>query len=176
MGVKEKLNAESLLRDIGVADTPVDVVKVAEHIGLRVEFVDMGQLSDRLELDRKLDRDNSSGLLDVPNKTIYVNKFHHEHRQRFTIAHEIGHFRMHQDVALKFLDVNFFTRDARVKNWMEDEANNFAAFLLAPKYLLEAAIKKYSSHGTVDLDGLARCFKLSPAAMSIRVNNYLAFE
>jgi Zn-dependent peptidase ImmA (M78 family) len=55
------------------------------------------------DIDIKLDKvdDNLSGFLFREKKNrqrsvIGANKSHHRHRQRFTIAHELGHFLLHE--------------------------------------------------------------------------------
>ncbi len=58
---------------------------------------------------------------------IAYNLSEHEHRQRFTLAHEIGHFVMgHTGVS------NFDSYDLNTKSPYEIEANAFAAELLMP--------------------------------------------
>ncbi len=56
-------------------------------------------------------------------------------RARFTIAHEIGHFALaHRGIRQRNLDANNLT--AQRKQW-EKEANQFAAFFLAPTNLAD---------------------------------------
>lgn len=91
-------------------------------------------------------------------------------RQRFTIAHEIGHWMrghlansdcMHREDPVS----NFFSD---VRNRDEVEANQFAAQLLMPANAVQWAIEdgRWPS-----LDKLARLFGVSGAAMGYRMKN-----
>ena len=115
-----------------------------------------------------------SGVLRVKDgiHQILVNPNHSPQRQRFTIAHELGHFLLnHQD------DPDFVDSDADVlyrgvsdspelefDRRMEIQANMFAAALLMPDDLIFAAIRNVRS--TFDL---AKLFAVSPQAMEVRL-------
>ena len=92
--------------------------------------------------------------------TIHVNGSNQEVRQRFTIAHELGHyFSGHNDVYRDIYTSNGYNQD-------EILANNFAAELLMPKdkieYYMDQLIIKDISH-------LARIFNVSKEALLIRL-------
>ena len=96
---------------------------------------------------------------------IGINIKHNKKRQRFTFAHELGHFFMHKD---KDGDVDY--RDEvfyRIENTssIEYAANDFAANLLMPKDRIDAKIEE----GTNDLKELADFFEVSQEAMRYRV-------
>src|SRR5437868_15114039 len=88
--VEEK--AEKLLRDTACWQVPVDLEAIAKSLSFKL---------DEIDLD-----DEVSGLFVIKDKTerIGYNKWHHEHRQRFTIAHELGHCVLHAKSALLFVD------------------------------------------------------------------------
>jgi len=71
---------------------------------------------------------------------IAVNSAQHENRQRFTIAHEIGHFLLHRGTKVHFDEdfrINYrnaTSSDAKKRD--EIEANAFAAALLMPEPFL----------------------------------------
>ena len=118
--------------------------------------------------------DNDSGLLVIKNRhpIIVVNRQHHPHRQRFTLAHELGHLLLHFDRS-----EDMFHRDQRSSQGIhrfEIQANDFAAQLLMPKYALlkhfsgqtfDAFDPKYSRKVT----NLAKTFEVSQQAMSLRL-------
>jgi len=94
---------------------------------------------------------------------IRVNKNHNSKRQRFTIAHEIGHYVMHRNKLQSFTDEIFFR--ARNNGDIENRANDFASKLLMPEENVRMAIKE----GVRNLGLLAKRFDVSAPAMKIRV-------
>jgi Zn-dependent peptidase ImmA (M78 family) len=110
---------------------------------------------------------------------IGANKSHHPHRQRFTIAHELGHFLLHdgQDVHLDesrgAFRVNLRSPEsARGEDNDEKEANLFAAELLMPAIFLERDLHD----ADLDLLGdgdflveLAKKYKVSVQALTFRL-------
>lgn len=127
--------------------------------------------------------DEVSGMLvpldDSPEKpwAIIYNADHAEVRQRFTVAHELGHLRLHGFTAPhadRGFKVRFRASHSRDKNVYEEvEANTFAAELLMPiDHVLRAAVKLRLDYGDPDpkvLDKLAGLFNVSSLAMSIRI-------
>lgn len=105
-----------------------------------------------------------------------VNGWHAEVRQRFTIAHELGHLQLHQDAL--FVD-GLLQRDAtssRAVNTHEIEANAFAAELLMPRHLLLAELReRLPKSGVADpaklTRQLAQKFEVSEQAMEFRLAN-----
>ena len=95
---------------------------------------------------------------------IIVNKTHSINRQRYTIAHELGHYCLHKDFKDMFQDTTFFRRE---KDWtsIEYEANSFAANLLMPKDAIESAI----DNDVITLKELSDKFGVSMVAMKNRL-------
>lgn len=108
---------------------------------------------------------SQSGYLRKTNGAwvIGVNKHHHRRRQRFTLAHEFGHFIMHKNDDMVFEDEVLF-RDENLTA-IEYAANRFAAELLMPQELFVASIKK----GETSLEDLAEKFEVSTLAVKNRV-------
>jgi len=98
-----------------------------------------------------------------------INSLHHPHRQRFTIAHELGHYIKHTILKENFVDTTFFRNEE--SNPMEHEANKFAAELLMPKAPFEAYIKNISKQ----VEDLAKHFQVSSMAIRIRAKQ-LGYE
>jgi Zn-dependent peptidase ImmA (M78 family) len=120
-----------------------------------------------------------SGLLyrDKDRVVIGVNSTHAPTRQRFTIAHELGHLMMHEGRQAVFVDrlVRMNLRDGSSSE-EEVDANAFAASLLMPKSLILDAInwvfERTPRIGPGDLaDQLAGTFRVSPEAMRYRLEN-----
>ncbi len=71
--------AETLVERFELQTPPVNVNEIARHLGLEILVED-------------LDEDISGLLITSPKeRSICVNKKHSRTRQRFTIAHELGH-------------------------------------------------------------------------------------
>lgn len=170
------LQARQLLVQCNQNELPISVETVARHLGINVHFE---QLDDEV-----------SGMLVVKNdaKHILVNRSHHRNRQRFTIAHEIGHLVRHYqsgdevflDTALRVYQragnpgsAAYVQPNSTTSPDQEREANFFAASLLMPQDMLNQFIE---SQGTdifdeFDISRLAYAFDVSEQAMSIRLSN-----
>lgn len=95
---------------------------------------------------------------------IKVNKLHSETRQRFTIAHELGHFVYHKDDEQEFVDTTFFR--GMTSDNLEYTANRFASELLMPEEQVRQLIDKENIRSVAVL---ATRFGVSSSAMLYRV-------
>lgn len=95
---------------------------------------------------------------------IKINQKHNKKRQRFTLAHELGHYILHKEKNTGFKDAVFFRNE--ILDSMEYSANEFASQLLMP----ESNVRR-----SIDIDGirnvgqLAETFGVSAAAMKYRI-------
>lgn len=122
--------------------------------------------------------DSVSGLLVIKGDmvTLGVNKIHHPNRQRFMIAHELGHFLLHRQDSNIFVDdepVVLFrdqTASEGTKN-QEIEANAFAASLLMPEKIIREQLAQQPIDAFDDgsMKQLAAQFGVSVRAMTIRL-------
>ena len=156
--------ASLLLEEVDVGGPPVAVERIAAMRGAQITY-------DVFEGD-------VSGLLyrDSDRVVIGVNSTHAPTRQRFTIAHELGHLHMHQGHRV-FVDrlVRMNLRDGS-SNEEEVDANAFAAALLMPRSLVLQEINRRVERTksveprqlVVDLAGI---FRVSPEAMRYRLEN-----
>src|SRR5438105_8636729 len=160
--------AENILHETGMLRVPVDVELVAHRLNLRTEAASLGE--------------NVAGLLVVEkgHGVIGYNTTQALVRQRFTIAHEIGHFVLHRhdDPSALFIDTHYivYRRDAQSstgEDRREIEANRFAAALLMPATLLQAEFEKppFDFGDEEMLTELAGKFQVSTQAMSIRLSS-----
>lgn len=158
--------AEQLLKECGAYTLPVPIDRVVEKLGVTTE---QSWLEDKI-----------SGVLLVENKrgVIGYNATHANVRQRFTIAHELGHYVLHCGHSTQtrlFIDryVAFRRDDHSGDDQEESQANAFAASLLMPSRLVYEEIKKhdYDLDDENDLNALARRFNVSAIAMSFRLTN-----
>src|SRR5450830_1828771 len=108
---------------------------------------------------------------------IGVNSLHHPNRQRFTIAHELGHLVMHREILENEVHVDkqfrILMRDgvaATGTDTIEIDANRFAAELLLPSFLLdELLIKEFDIDDEGPLEALAKKFKVSKQMLEYRI-------
>lgn len=159
--------AERVLREAGQYDSiPVDVEAIARHLAAAV-------------IRERLDRD-VSGLLfrDKDSAVIGVNDLHAPKRQRFTVAHEVGHLVLHRGrpLVLDHVRVNF--RDANSSTATDSEeiqANAFAAEILMPRHSVVAEAKRLledpSATDASIVSDLAQGFDVSDQAMEYRLIN-----
>lgn len=155
--------AQRVLRKHSVVAPAIPVEEIAENEGVRVVYHDL--------------EDDTSALLIRQDDTavIVVNVRHHEHRQRFSIAHELGHYLLHKSEPTVFVDdlLLHFRSEKTSRNFdpREAEANQFAACLLMPARFLREDLKD----GPIDagddegFGNLARRYKVSPQALAIRL-------
>jgi Zn-dependent peptidase ImmA (M78 family) len=160
--------ADSLIQQFKITVPPVPVHEIAQKLGLDVIAYDLGE-----EVSGTLVVENGKGF-------IGYNPTHSKKRQRFTIAHEIGHFILHpadnslfvdQDFIVKYRSNNTYSRRELIQ---EQQANAFGAALLMPAAFIQTELKTKSSGtmGEVELiETLARLFEVSVPAMTYRLNN-----
>ena len=167
--MREPLPAEQrameLLRDVGVDQLPVPVEAIASGLGadLTYEAYD-GEVSGMLVRG------------DDGTAVIGVNSRHATTRQRFSVAHEIGHLVMHPGSPMfidRFVRVNWRNGES---NREEIEANAFAAELLMPREAVERQVERALTRSEFLTPQqlskqLAKAFHVSPQAMSYRLEN-----
>ncbi len=156
--------------DIKNADlsNPESVVALAKNLGVITKPFDlesfipqMGILLKKEILDNEI-----SGMLSKNNDNeweIVVNALHHQRRQRFTLAHELGHYFLHRHRHSSFTDKTLFR--SNVVTTIEFEANNFAGALLMPKNDLAP----FLSSASIDINNIADVFGVSVLAAKVRI-------
>lgn len=133
----------------------------------------------KIQLIEKDFNDDVAGFFVISNgKPVitYKNDILNEHRTRFTIAHEIGHYSLHAKEQPIFIDKTpkvMYRNTASSTGEMlkEREANAFAAALLMPKDLLVNEINKAVNHIDDAIIHLADMFGVSQQAMTFRLSN-----
>lgn len=163
MRVKNRRIGEAAARDFlelhlgaDIVEPPVNIRDVARRAGVRV-------------LDFDLPPEHSGMLIRKNGRTvIVVNGAHHPRRQRFSIAHELGHLCIHGDSGKEV----FHRHELHRPNTdPESQANYFAAEVLMPKQLVSEAAASLNVDMLTDRSvlRLARMFDVSIAAMTIRL-------
>jgi Zn-dependent peptidase ImmA (M78 family) len=154
---------------------PVQPEVIARALfGLRIETSSLSHVEQRV-----------CGALSVDEKTIYVDT-HCTWRQRsFAVAHELGHWILHEDHQASQLDVGesqaislsqiLLSRRARTKKEQarlrEIEANRFAAALLVPYTLLMEQVSKFAIIDAQVIGNLAHKFNVSTQTMRYRITD-----
>lgn len=160
--------AREYLHKFGVKKAPVDVMDIARQLDL--------------ELLKHPFKEDESGILVVKGDRAIIgyNPDQSPVRQRFSVAHEIGHFLLHYSqvpVSARESYVDVFKRDwvaSQGVNKLEIDANAFAAELLMPEHLVKQYAQAYQINGTDLVDDdvikeLADAFEVSIQAISIRL-------
>lgn len=148
--------------------TPDELIQFARERGIPTEPLNIADLAHELDIVVRyepMEGDDSGSLIfdeETKRWIMTINSLHHPHRQRFTMAHELGHFFKHAPLSSEFRDTNFF-RNAET-NPMEAEANKFAAELLMPAENFENFIENVSAQA----EDLAEHFQVSSIAVRIR--------
>jgi len=140
------------------------VEEIAEGLGLEIRYA-------------PFDGDLSGALVRSKRETyIGVNSSDHPNRQRFTIAHELGHFVLHRGISIHVdKDFRVNLRDGASSKGVdrdEMEANRFAAELLMPTRFIVRDLDQLRDANQAALDSVARRYKVSPHAMKIRLGNF----
>ncbi|MBL0269441.1 MAG: ImmA/IrrE family metallo-endopeptidase [Chitinophagaceae bacterium] len=164
--------AQELLDSLKINELPIPINEVAERAGTSVTAFDLG--------------DDISGVLHIKNNkaNIGYNPSESKVRQRFTVAHELGHYILHKhdekdkiyvDNENYFYPLKFRTTNMKLSEQdyeEEQEANAFAAALLIPVRLVQREVKNYNGFDLSDnsmIVELAKKFDVSMQAMSYRI-------
>jgi Zn-dependent peptidase ImmA (M78 family) len=164
---KAEREAQQVLAELGIYKPPIPVERIAEQLGATLTYEPF--------------EGNVSAMLyrDSARTVIGINANHVRTRQRFSIAHEVGHLRLHpgRPVILDHLvRINF--RDETSSQATDQEeiaANAFAAELLMPEALVVREVERHLGLvGTSDaklINELTRTFDVSKDAMGFRLAN-----
>jgi Zn-dependent peptidase ImmA (M78 family) len=151
--------AAKVLNDSKVTAPPVDLRAIAEANG--IQYYEVEEFPDSVD-----------ALIIEDGRMVYaaVNARQHLHRQRFSLAHELGHFFLHRDFRYDD-DVTIDNppseqNDIGSKDPAEAEADLFAGELLVPLSMLKLHVRK-------DVPELARIFSVSQQVMAIAVSRHV---
>jgi len=120
--------AKETLDENLLCDAPVNIYEVASNYGVSVLHK---PFPDEIR--------DISGFIVFDTREIYVNLTDILHRRRFTVAHELGHWLLHETYLRENPELGIFVRSPlgrKDDNPLEQEANCFAANVLAPKRIL----------------------------------------
>lgn len=136
--------------DIGTSPIE-DIIEIAETMGFTL-----------INTDYQEDKVDAFGSLNKIDETEYyviaIDQSGSFYRQQFSIAHEIGHWILHQDLNPQELDKDEY----RV---MEEEANKFASAFLLPREAFAADLSRKLIDDIDSYYSLKKVWKVSMAAM-----------
>lgn len=155
----EELTTQVLLDNDMLYKVPVDVISIAKNYGIKAYSAELNN-----EVSGAIKYDDKSKKFEI-----IVNKNNPGVRQRFTIAHELGHYFLHRDI-LKNSDIHIDTlyrvvtqMDHQTKE-QEKEVDYFAGALLMNRKVIEKLIENYS------IEEMAQIFDVSYSAMTVRLD------
>lgn len=148
--------AESLIDELGIASAcDIDVDAIAFDSGVEVLYEPL---------------DGCEGtLVGFGGKAIAtVNPSSSRGRERFSVAHEIGHWLLHRGKSFR-CRADDIMQNYSADIGLEKEADTFASHLLMPTSIFQPAIKEANRPGLTDLQSIAERFEVSMQAVSIRL-------
>ena len=155
----EELTTKILFDNDMMYKLPVDVIGIANAYGINVYAAEFdNEISGAIRYNNKEDK-----------VEIVVNKKNPNVRQRFTIAHELGHYFLHQEM-LKNDDIHIdalYRAKAQTEittKEQEKEVDYLAGALLMNKKVIEKLKDSYS------IEELAEIFAVSYSAMTVRLS------
>ena len=155
--------ARKVLSDAKIVELPVDLKILLEKKGY-----------EYLEVDSFLDSIDALFLKEDGVFYAAVNAKHHPNRQRFSLAHELGHILLNHNPSYYNPGVSLDNpptsqTHTSAEKMFEQEANAFAGELLVPLEMLKKEFKK-----TKDVGELSKTFFVSSAVMTIAISNHMS--
>jgi hypothetical protein len=153
--MKRLTPAEKALKSLGIMEPgDINLEAIAWTLGVKVKF-------------RPLDGCEARIIGKGDNAIVTVNSRSNQGRQRFSLAHELGHWEYHrgQIMVCRSDEIGSFSQKASTA---EKRADTYAADLLMPRYLFQPAIRRFR---TLDFDIISKIrdqFDVSLTAAAIR--------
>ena len=169
-GTRKSTNKSDKYQEPDLLISVNDIISLAkintlyEDNSLKVEEL-ISTFEDIVITYENMEITKSGSLSYIDGKWIMcINSNHNVKRQRFTMAHELGHYMLHKNKNLEFVDTTFFRSDDMES--IEYMANEFASRLLMPE---EDVRKLIDENKIKNIGDLALKFNVSSAAMKYRV-------
>lgn len=164
MNKRDAMNEALKLYQQTSSSVPVDLSAIASSLKVQIMYPDL--------------EDSVSGMLvfQYGQAVIGVNANHAQTRQRFTIAHEIGHYCLHGEAGTIFVDerkIQFRNEQSSSGTSLQEiHANAFAAALLMPEQEIHSRAKlmvENQVEAEIAIWQLAVIFEVSEEAMKRRL-------
>ncbi len=135
-------SAHKLLEKITYKDGAVDLNKICSKLYIDLQFTNHS--------DQDEDGNSILGSVNFDQKSILIYSHDDKNRERFTIAHEIGHFYLRHDRYLRsesIVERDLTIRDEKESSFnyerLECQANIFAADLILPEDMFLRKTEEY---------------------------------
>lgn len=163
--------ARKILKDYKIKKYPVELMGILEDKNYK--YIEINSW-----------KNNVDALLIPEDGELYlaVNGKHHDHRKRFSLAHELGHIFLNHDlnyykrkITFEDIPITVIKEHIAVQKHLETEANIFAGELLVPLNWLKKEFEKISNKNNIQSISfeLAKIFNVSSYVMSIRITDNL---
>lgn len=153
----------------------IDPIKIAKELNIKV-------VSDYNMIDG-IGRSEFNG-----SEIIITYKPTNKYRDKFTVAHELGHIFLHfkKGIAYCFVDKEVEEKTTQILEaarlsftnnpQLEEEANSFAGELLIPRFILEKLIEKVPRGKAIKASLIKDFFSVSNDVTRISLNDYGMFN
>lgn len=147
--------AENVLQSLGITEPgEIDLEAIAWTLGVKVRF-------------RPLDGCEARILGKGDCAIVTVNCKSNPGRQRFSLAHELGHWQFHRGQIMVCRSEEIGSYDPKAST-AEKRADTYAADLLMPNYLFRPAMRKFRRLDFDAINYLKTIFDVSFTAAAIR--------
>lgn len=154
--MKELSHAEIILKGLGITDpSEIDLEAIAWTLGVRVCY-------------RSLDGCEARIIGHGDQAIVTVNNRSSSRRQRFSLAHEIGHWNYHRGHLLVCRADEIDCGDNK-QFTAERVADTYAADILMPRYIFQPIARSYAKLTFKTVRALADLFDTSLTATAIRL-------
>lgn len=153
--MKHLTPAEELLQSLGVTEpAEIDLEAIAWTLGVKVKYQPLDGCEARIL------GAGDSAIVTVNNQCSFG-------RQRFSIAHELGHWKYHrgQIMVCRSDEIGNFGNNSAPA---EKHADKYAANLLMPRYLFVPALRKFRQLSFDTIRKISDMFSVSMTAAAIR--------
>ncbi len=147
---------------------PVDVNKLLEKMNIKTFAIDFEEVESKPEIQPLIQKKGKilgAVLLNKDDIIISYRKTDPTHRKRFTIAHELAHCCLADNLGENFIQ---FRNDLISSDEMEIKCNTFAGELLIPEYILN---ELHNVIPVFPLEKLSNIFDVSVSVMAKRLDN-----
>jgi len=147
--------AEKVLKSLGITEPgEIDLEAIAWTLGVKVKY-------------RPLDGCEARIIGKCDTAIVTVNSRSNLGRQRFSLAHELGHWEFHrgQYMVCRSEDIGNFSNKASTA---EKRADNYAANLLMPNYLFRPSMRTFRNLDFDVIRKISDIFGVSITAAAIR--------
>jgi Zn-dependent peptidase ImmA (M78 family) len=147
---------KTVFSDIDSIKLPIDLNRIVNHCKLTIR---QGEFHDS----------NLEGALDRTSRTIFLSENDTFEGKNFTLAHELGHFKLHSGIKTDIFTMHQLN-DLLIRQGddpKEDQADLFASCLLMP----EKSVRSLWDAANKDIEMLSKIFGVPVVVAEFRLRN-----